>query len=331
MPKKKIAVVTGGAGFIGSHMVDLLLSKQYHVKVIDNFSGGDKKNLSKHLNNKFLKIYNLDIRNFNKIKNIFINAYYVFHFAGKGDIVPSIDNPSEYISTNVHGTQSIFEACRLNNVAKFIYAASSSCYGKTGRFKVSETYKISTEHPYALSKYLGEQLVLNLGKIYKLKVVSLRIFNAYGPRVKTTGAYGAVIGVFFKQKLSSKPLTVVGDGNQTRDFVHVKDVVNAFYLAAKKKVNSKVFNIGFGKPISVNYLANLINKNKVYIPDRPGEPRHTWANISKASKELKWKAKINFSEGIKEMLREIHLWKNAPLWNKKNIKKVTKNWFKTLK
>ena len=288
MSRKKIAIVTGGCGFLGSHMVDLLLSKKYEVRVIDNFSSGDLKNIKHNLNNKKLKIFEKDICELKKINSIFKNANYIYHFAGMGDIVPSIDNPSDYVKVNVYGTQNVFEAARVNKVKNFVYAASSSCYGKTGFYRVDETEKISIEHPYALSKYLGEQLVLNYGKIYNVKVNSVRIFNAYGPRVKTTGAYGAVIGVFFKQKLCSKPLTIVGDGKQSRDFVHAKDVVRAFYMVNKSKFFGEIFNVGYGNPFTVNYLSKLISKNKIFIPDRPGEPRCTWANISKIKKSTNY-------------------------------------------
>jgi UDP-glucose 4-epimerase len=328
LSRKKNALVTGGAGFLGSHMVDLLLKKNFKVVVIDNFSGGDIKNLKHNLKNKKIKILKLDIRDFRKIKPHFKNIDQVYHFAGKGDIVPSIDYPSDYIKINVDGTQNVFEASRKNNVKNFIYAASSSCYGKIGKYRIKEDNKINIEHPYALSKYLGEQLVLNLGKIYNIRVNSIRIFNAYGPRVKTTGAYGAVIGIFFKQKLCKKPLTIVGDGKQSRDFIHVKDVVRAFYLINNSKLNNEVFNLGSGCPKTVNELARMISHDKIYIPDRPGEPRHTWANISKIKKKIRWKPVVNFNEGIAEMLKNINYWSNAPLWDKKKIYKATKNWFK---
>lgn len=327
--KKKTAIVTGGAGFIGSHMVDLLLSKDFKVIVIDNFKGGHLNNLKIHKKNKNLSIIKKDINenkfNLKKIKNI----DFIYHFAGIGDIVPSIEKPKEYMLTNVQGTVNILEMARELNIKKLVYAASASCYGKTNS-EVKEKNNISLEHPYALSKYLGEQSVFHWNKIYKLPVNSIRIFNAYGPRVRTTGAYGAVIGVFFKQKLSKKPLTIVGSGKQSRDFVHVTDIAKAFYLASTTKATGQVFNIGTGKPQSVNHLAKLIGGKLVKIPDRPGEPMKSFADSSKARKILKWKPLINFDDGIREMLKEINKWKKAPLWTSKKIKKVTKKWFNYL-
>jgi len=327
--KKKIAVVTGGAGFIGSHMVDLLLSKNYQVRIIDNLSGGHKNNLKHCINNTNLRFKKMDICNLKQNDKFFKNVDCVFHFAGIGDIVPSIERPKEYMKTNVQGTIKVLEASRCSKVKKFVYAASASCYGKTKRL-TNEEYRINTEHPYALSKYLGELSTLHWHKVYGLAVNSIRIFNAYGPRVRTTGAYGAVIGVFLKQKIEKKPLTIVGDGKQSRDFIYVTDVVKAFFAASKSKSNGKIYNVGTGKPTTVNYLANLIGGKKVSIPDRPGEPRCSCANINKIKRDLKWKPLINFEQGISIMLKQIEKWKDAPLWTPKKIKKATKIWFNYL-
>ena len=327
---KKIAVVTGGAGFIGSHMVDLLISKKYKVHVIDNLSGGHKKNLFHHRNNSLLKFEKIDICKLKKNHKFFNKADYVFHFAGIGDIIPSIENPVNYMMTNVQGTIRVLEAARFFNIKKFVYAASSSCYG-LATSRTNEKAKIDPKYPYALSKYLGEQTALHWHKVYDLPVNSVRIFNAYGNRVRTTGAYGAVFGVFFKQRIKNKPLTIVGNGKQSRDFIFVTDVAKAFLLAAKSKKSGKVFNVGSDNPQTINKLANLIGGKRIFIPDRPGEPIRTWANITKIKKELKWKPKINFKDGVEKMLTEINSWKDAPLWTPKSIKSATKNWFKYMK
>ncbi len=328
--RKKIAVVTGGAGFIGSHMVDLLIKKNYEVRVIDNLSGGRTQNIIKHLKSKKLKFKKIDILNIKKNDNFFKDVDYVFHFAGSGDIVPSIEKPDHYMQTNVIGTTKILEASRYYGIKKFVYAASSSCYG-LAKTPTDEKHQISPQYPYALSKYLGEQAALHWNKVYKLPVISIRIFNAYGPRVRTTGLYGAVFGVFLKQHLVKKPLTIVGDGKQTRDFLYVTDVVEGFYLAAKSKQSNNIYNLGANKPISILNLANLIGGKKIFIPKRPGEPDCTWANIKKIKKDLKWRPKINFKKGVKFMLDDIESWKNAPLWDKQSIKKATKVWFQYLK
>lgn len=325
--KKKISLVTGGYGFIGSHMVDLLIKKGHEVRIIDNLSGGHKKNLSHFKNNKNIIFLKKDISKLKNNEKIFNKVDYVFHFAGKGDIVPSIENPSDYIKTNVLGTERVLENIRKKKIKKLVYAASSSCYG-LAKVPTSETHKIDTLYPYALSKYLGEQLSLHYQNVYKTPVNSIRIFNAYGPRVRTTGVYGAVFGVFFKQVLSKKPLTIVGNGNQKRDFLFVTDVCEAFYKAAITNYTGEIYNLGAGNPTKVIKLAKLLSNNFIYLPKRPGEPNCTWANISKIKKQLSWKPKVDFEKGVKIMLKDIYEWKDAPLWNKNNIKKATKTWFK---
>ncbi len=327
---KKIAVVTGGAGFIGSHTVDLLLKKKYKVRVIDNFSSGHKKNLNHHNNNKDLDLIQINILEKNKLNKIFKDVDHVFHFAGVGDIVPSIENPTYYIANNVIGTLNILEACKNSKIKKLVYAASSSCYG-IAKVPTKENHPINTLYPYAISKYQGEQLALHWSKVYNIPTNSIRIFNAYGPRVRTTGAYGAVFGVFFKQKLSNKNFTVVGNGKQKRDFIYVTDLANAFYKVANIRKTSQIYNVGAGKPVSINKLVNLIGGNVTYIPKRPGEPDITWANISKIMKDAKWKPKISFDIGVKKMLKNINDWKDAPLWDVDSINDATKTWFKFMK
>ena len=328
--KKKISIITGGAGFLGSHLADLLIKKKHDVIVIDNLSTGHFNNIKHHIkkkNFKFLKKNILDLSSIKYIKN----CDYLFHFAGLGDIVPSINNPEKYFNSNVVGTLKILEQLRHNkNLKRMVYAASSSCYG-LAKVPTKETDPIDPQYPYALTKYMGEELVIHWNKIYKLPVNSVRIFNTYGPRVRTTGAYGSVIGVFFRQKLSNKPLTIVGSGEQSRDYLHVKDLASAFYHVAISGRNGQIYNLGADKPIKIKKLANMIGGKFTKIPKRPGEPFVTWANISKITKHTKWKPKIKFETGIKELLTSIWDWKDAPLWNKNRISKATKLWFKYLK
>lgn len=325
----KIALVTGGAGFIGSHCVDHLLKNDYKVRIIDNLVGGNEKNLI-HLKKTDIDFEKKDIRSIQKNDKIFKDVELVFHFAGIGDIVPSINDPYEYMSVNVQGTVNVLECCRYwQNIKKLVYAASSSCYGKAS-VPTSEQNAINPLYPYALSKYNGEQASLHWYKVYNMPINSIRIFNAYGIRSRTSGAYGAVFGVFLKQKLSKKPFTVVGDGNQKRDFLYVTDVVNAFYLAAISKYCGEIWNLGAGKPQSINKLVKLLSGEVVYIPKRPGEPDVTYADISKISSQLNWKPKVTFEEGVSIILENISYWNDAPLWDEYKIKNATKDWFKYL-
>ena len=325
----KVAIVTGGAGFIGSHVVDQLLAIGLEVRVIDNFSGGHKNNLSHHNRDSNLSVFETDVLDLPTASKIFDGVNYVFHFAGRGDIVPSIERPYEYMTTNVLGTTRVLECARYAQVEKFIYAASSSCYGIAST-PTNESHKISPQYPYALSKYQGEQACFHWQNVYGLPVNSIRIFNAYGPRVRTTGVYGAVFGVFFKQKLAQKPLTIVGDVEQTRDFVFVTDVANAFVLAALSKNKGQIYNLGSGSPQKINMLAKLIGGELVFLPSRPGEPFCTWADITKIKKELGWVPSVSFTQGVKEMLQHIDLWEDAPLWDEKSIAEATTTWFKYL-
>ena len=306
MNRKQIAIVTGGAGFIGSHLVDLLIENNFIVRVIDDFSGGHEKNLKQHINNNSLFVEKINICNLKNNHSIFKDVDYIFHFAGKGDIVPSIEQPYEYLNTNVLGTVNILEGAKSTNLKKFVYAASSSCYG-LAETPTRETNKIQTLYPYALSKYQGEQCAMHWHRVYGLPIISLRIFNAYGERVRTTGAYGAVFGVFFKQKLEKKPFTVVGDGNQKRDFLYVKDVAKAFFVASQSSKSGEIYNLGAGSPQTINKLVELIgNENgKINIPERPGEPNCTWADITKIKKDLNWLPEISFDEGVLRMMKTI--------------------------
>ena len=323
------SLVTGGAGFIGSNLVDLLVKKKHKVIVLDNFSTGRRSNLS-HQNKKNLKVIKIDITNSKNLDKHFVGVDYVFHLAGIADIVPSIENPNKYFNSNVVGTLNVIQAAKKVNIKKFIYAASASCYGIPNKFPIKENVKISPMYPYAFTKWQAEELIMHWVKIYNFPAISFRFFNAYGPRSRTSGAYGAVFGVFLAQKLASKPLTIVGSGNQTRDFIHVYDLVRGIINAALSRKVGKIYNIGGGKEIKVNKIAKLIGGKKIHIPKRPGEPNRSLADISKIKKDLNWQPKIKIEEGIKDLLRKIHYWKDAPVWTPSSIKKATIIWFKLL-
>ncbi|MCX6764130.1 MAG: SDR family oxidoreductase [Candidatus Nealsonbacteria bacterium] len=323
-------IVTGGAGFIGSHLVELLLERKHSVLVLDNFVTGRQENLAHLKNNKNLELIQVDISDFDKIKDYFKGVDWVFHLAALADIVPSIVEPLKYHNSNINGTVSVLEASRRAKVKRFIYAASSTCYGLAEIFPTPESAPIKPEYPYALTKYLGEQIALHWCKVYKLPVISLRSFNVYGPRSRTSGTYGAVFGVFLAQKLAKKPFTVVGDGTQTRDFTFVKDVVRAFLAAAESGVTGEIFNVGSGGTYSINRVIELLEGSVTYIPKRPGEPDCTFADISKIKKILHWQSETSLEEGIKILLDNIDYWRNAPVWTPKSIAEATKEWFKNL-
>lgn len=328
--KKSIAIVTGGCGFIGSHLADNLIKLNYEVVVIDNLSVGRKENISQLNENSKFTFVDADISNFDLIEPIFKGADLVFHLAALADIVPSIENPTEYYKSNVNGTFNVLQACRKHKVKKIIYAGSSSCYGIPDEYPTKETASIRPQYPYALTKNIGEQLVMHWCQLYNLPSVSLRFFNVYGPRARTSGTYGAVFGVFLAQKLANKPYTVVGDGNQTRDFTFVSDVVSAIIAAAESDLSGEIINIGSNNTYSINRLVELLGGEVTYIPKRPGEPDCTWADITKATQLLNWEPKVSLEEGVDILLNNMEYWADAPLWDESSIAKATKSWFKYL-
>jgi UDP-glucose 4-epimerase len=329
MSGSRIAVVTGGAGFIGSHVVDLLIERGFAVRVIDDLSGGREANLAHLAGDPGLAFEVRDIRQLEADDPLFVGANVVFHFAGIGDIVPSIERPLDYLSVNVMGTARVLEAARAASVGRVVYAASSSCYG-LAMVPTAEDHPIDARHPYALSKYLGEETVFHWHHVYGLPVASIRIFNAYGPRVRTTGAYGAAFGVFLRQKLAGAPFTVVGDGTQRRDFVYVTDVAEAFLRAGENGGAGAVYNLGTGNPQTVNRLVELLGGAVEHIPGRPGEPDCTWADISKIENQLGWRPKVPFEEGVRRMVACIEDWRDAPLWDADSIAEATRDWHRYL-
>ena len=326
MSARPIAVVTGGAGFIGSHMVDVLVERGYAVRVIDNMVGGREENLAHLAANPDVVIERRDIRSFVPDDALFRGARYVIHFAGIGDIVPSIERPMENMSANAQGTVHMLECARHAGVQKFVYAASSSCYG-LAKTPTTESHPVEPLYPYALSKYQGEQAAFHWNLVYKLPVNSIRIFNAYGTRSRTSGAYGAVFGVFLRQKIAGKPYTVVGDGTQSRDFLYVTDVARAFLAAAETARTGRIYNLGAGNPQSVNRLVELLGGEKTHIPKRPGEPDCTHADISRITSELGWTPEVSFEEGVAKIVAGIDYWRNAPLWDPASIAQATRTWF----
>lgn len=323
-------IVTGGAGFIGSHLVERLLSDGCEVVAIDNLATGRLRNLA-HLRDKpGFEFVEADVVDLARIAACFEPGDHVFHLAALADIVPSIQRPLDYHRTNVDGTIAVLEAARAAGAGRVIYAASSSCYGLPDAFPTPETAPARPQYPYALSKWLGESIALGWQTIYGLPVVSLRLFNVYGPRSRTSGTYGAVFGVFLAQKLAAQPFTVVGDGTQTRDFTFVTDVVDAFVRAARSELRGEVLNVGTGAPQSVNRLVELLGGPVVHIPKRPGEPDCTQADASRLRALLGWRPRTSFEQGVAAMLERIEDWREAPVWRPDTIAAATREWFEYL-
>jgi len=327
---KMRVLVTGGAGFIGSHLVERLLNDGHEVHVLDNFSTGRRENLSHLKGHVRFSIQEGDVTDTQTVAKALVDIEWVFHLAALADIVPSIVNPMAYYQANVSGTATLLEGARNAGIKRLIYAASSSCYGIPDIYPTPESADIRPQYPYALTKFLGEQLVMHWAQTYGMPVVSLRLFNVYGPRARTSGTYGAVFGVFLAQKLQGKPFTVIGDGSQTRDFTFVTDVVNAFVKAVESDRSGEVFNVGSGGTYSVNRLVELLGGPMVAIPKRPGEPDCTFADIQKVKRMLGWFPKVKFEEGVRLMLDHIGSWEGAPVWDPASIATASADWFRYL-
>lgn len=293
-------VVTGGAGFIGSHLTDALLTQGWDVHVLDNLSGGKRENV--HPKAVF---HTADVRELEVIKPIMKGATYIFHLAALPRVQFSIAHPEETHEVNVTGTVNVLIAAQEGGVKRVIYSASSSAYGDQKTLPLSEDMVPMPKSPYGLHKYIGEQYCRVWSEVYGLPTVSLRYFNVYGPRMNPDGAYALAIGKFLKQRKAGKPLTIWGDGTQTRDFTNVNDVVRANLLAAESKKVGKgeAINIGAGRNFSVNKLAELIGGPAVHEAPRL-EPHDTLADNTLAKKLLGWTPQIKLEDGIKELKKE---------------------------
>lgn len=301
-------IVTGGAGFIGSHITDRLIKDGHSVIVLDNLSSGKKNQI-----NKKAKFINADIKNLNEIKKYFKGAKYVFHLAAQSRLQPSIIDPAPTFHDNVIGTLNVLIAARDAEVRRVIFSASSSVYGDQKIFPLKEYASIlGYKTPYGLTKHIGEHLCRLFNELYGLETVSLRYFNVYGPRQVVEGTYATVIGIFLRQLENNEPITIVSPGTIRRDFTHVSDIVNANICAMKSKKVGKgeVVNIGTGRNYSINEVASLIlskvkpQGKKVYIPKRLGEAEISLADNKKARALLGWKPKINFETGIEQLFSQ---------------------------
>ena len=324
-------LVTGGGGFIGSHLVDRLVADGRSVRVVDNFVVGSRRNLLQHDGNPGVEIFETDIRDGEALEPVFAGTERVFHLAARADIVPSIVEPKEYFTTNVDGTFNVLEASKRAGVSRITYVASSTCYGIPDSYPTPEDAPIRPQFPYALTKHMGEELVLHWGRTYDLPANVLRFFNVYGPRARTSGTYGAVFRVFLAQMLADQLLTIVGDGEQTRDFTFVSDVVDALVTTASSDLRDQVLNVGSGAPVSVNRLVELLQaKDSINIPKRPGEPDCTFADMTKIREALGWSPKVGIEEGVAIMLDNIEYWRDAPVWTPGKIAAATEELFKFL-
>lgn len=295
----KRAVVTGGAGFIGAHLVDGLIRRGWEVDIIDNLVEGKRERVHPQA-----RLHELDIRDLAAITPVFSGADCVFHLAALPSVGYSIDNPRESHDVNATGTLHVLEAARAGGAKRVVYSASCAAYGNQKEVPFHEALMVNPGSPYAIQKYVGEHYARVYAELHGLPTVVLRYFNVYGPNQNATGPYASVLGKFLVSKREGKPLTITGDGEQTRDFVHVRDVVAANILAAESEQvgRGEVFNIGSGLQITINALAELFGGPVEYTPARE-EIRDALADYSRAKKVLGWEPRVVFAEGIAELLR----------------------------
>jgi UDP-glucose 4-epimerase len=292
------SLVTGGAGFIGSNLVDRLLELGHEVIVIDNESSSSHDHFYWNPN---AKNYNVDICDYEKTHSLYGGVDYVFHLAAESSIPSSIENPINTVNVNTLGTCTVLHCSRNSGVKRVMYSSTSAAYGNNQTPNI-ETQSDDSLNPYSVSKVAGEKLCKMYTDLYGLPTIVFRYFNVYGERQPVRGQYAPVIGVFLNQRSLGKPLTVVGDGNQRRDFVHVGDVCEANILAATREVDHKafgqVYNVGTGTNYSVNQIAKMISDNKINIPPRSGEARVSLANNQKLIKTFGWKPKMKLEDWI---------------------------------
>jgi len=291
-------LVTGGAGFIGSSLVDRLIKEGHKVRIIDNLSAGKKENL-----NPDAEFYNLDICDFEKIKPLFDKIDFVFHLAAIPRVPISIQDPINTSKVNILGTVNVFKAAIDTAVKRIISISSSSVYGNQEKLPLKEDMIPAPLSPYALQKLTGEYFARLFTDLYKIPIISLRYFNVYGPRIDFDSDYSLVIGKFLRQKKENKPLTIYGDGEQTRGFCYVDDVIDANIKAMNSQnlKGGEIINIGSEKSYSINYLAGLIKGEVKYLPPRVGDPRNTMADITLAKNLLEWQPKTPFKQGVEKV------------------------------
>lgn len=290
-------LVTGGCGFIGSHLIEALIREGHEVIILDNLATGKKENIKSITASDRISIHEVDISEPGSWSELFANVSNVVHLAALIDIVASLKDPSSYFKTNVVGTFNVLEACRSHEIKRFVYVNSGACYGVADEYPTKEDAQLKPQYPYALTKVMGEQMTMHWAAVYGIPALSLRIFNLYGPRCS------ALFGLFMAQKAAGKPLTLTGDGSQTRDFTYITDVTAAIIAAINSDKSAEIYNIGSGTTVPVKQVAELLQCPVEYVPRRPGEMNVTFGDISKALRDLDWEPKISIEKGVELMLQ----------------------------
>ncbi len=313
------AIVTGAAGFVGSHLVERLIQADWEVIALD-------RQLPRNLGAAPTEVIRCDLEDHASVAGLKLQADVVCHLAGYGEMLGALRDPAAYLQANVIGTAAALELARAAGARRFVYAASSSCYGAHPPVPTAEDAPIDTGHPYALSKWMGECAAMHWARVYGLEVNSLRLFTAYGPRMRKSDALGPVLNIFLAQKAHGVPLTIVGDGTQGRDFVHARDVARAFHMAAITPMHGQIWNVGSGQTQTIDHIAALIGGPTVRIPERHGDPHTARADITRIQRDLGWYPKVFFAEGLAELLADTAAWRDAPVWLPDVMERETAQW-----
>jgi UDP-glucose 4-epimerase len=313
--------VTGAAGFVGSHLVEHLIREQWEVIALDRQRTKYRAGAAFPLQDVIC-----DLEDPHSVGQLRLKADVVLHLAGYGEMLGALRDPAAYLQANVIGTAAALELARSAGARRFVYAASSSCYGANPPVPTNEDAPIDTGHPYALSKWMGEQAVFHWARVYGLEVNSLRLFTAYGPRMRKSDALGPVLNIFLAQKAHGVPLTIVGDGTQGRDFVHARDVATAFRLAAISKQHGKIWNVGSGETQTIEHIAALIGGPTVRMPERNGDPHTARADVTAIGRDLGWAPRVFFEAGLAELVGDQNAWRDAPVWLPDVMQRETAQW-----
>lgn len=320
------SLVTGAAGFLGSHLVDLLMKEGHEVIAIDNEINGNWNNLIQWEQNPRFKKLHKDINEIERDDESFQNLDYVFHLAGIECPTLSIKKPEVFFHTNVLGTVKVCQAAKQSKLKKFVFASSSSLYGDAST-PTLETDNVSPMTPSCLSKSQAEEIVFHWAEVYDFPAISLRIFNAFGPRSKTKLYPGSVFNIWFKQHLNKEPLTVIGDGSDARDFIYCTDVANAFFIAALQGKSEEIYNIGSGTATELNTIINKLGGKRIKLKHLDDKPEKTWANVSKFQFDCNWQPRIPFETGLSYCLEVISDWENSNSWDQEKLDQFFESWF----
>jgi UDP-glucose 4-epimerase len=315
------SIVTGAAGFLGSHVVDLLLKNKHHVIAIDNLSNGTWDNLSHWSDEKLLERHNLDIRSLSQDHPLFRNIDYVFHLAGQECDLTSLHNPEPFFETNVQGSLKVLQASLQSQLKAFVFASSSSIYGNA-QTPTLEKDRPNPQSPSALSKHMAEQSIFHWGHLYGFKAISLRIFNAYGPRSVSSNFPGNEFTQLMSHKFNNSKAIILGSESQERDFIFCTDVANAFLTAAEEGSSQALYNIGSGKSFSLYQLCTLLKLKREVLPVKNIWPQKSWADISKFQFDCNWQPRVPFESGIQFSLDVLPAWKDSKRWGINDLEKL---------